>query len=117
MTTSIEKWEQWDDCTIYKTSCSCGMHEISFWVGVSEMCEEVYDLTLNMKVASTYPYTWPSSKKWYRRILCRIKGALQLLFYDNIVYEESFIFNGEQHIQDFIDALNEGIEHIKKKKD
>ena len=47
------------------------------------------------------------------RMVNRIKMALRIIFIGRVKLSSSFMFRGERHIQQFIDALEEGREKLK----
>ena len=51
---------------------------------------------------------------WFKRIWKRIKCSIKVLFTGYVELEESFIIQGEEQINDFIKALEEGRAHIMK---
>ena len=111
MTTSIEKIKEYDDLIIYKTNCDCGDHVLTFTL---EFKRDLHWLTLYTHMQTPYHYRY-YCESWYSRLFYRFINSIKLFLGYPMEYEDYFLFKDEQHIQDFIDALNEGIEHIKSK--
>jgi hypothetical protein len=53
--------------------------------------------------------------KWYKNLWHRVKMATKCLLFGYIDVEESMIIRGTDHINSFIEALEEGKEKIKRK--
>jgi len=52
----------------------------------------------------------PVSNFWYR-----LKKAIRLVFTGYLEMNESFLYDDEEHINDFLFAIKEGIEYVTKK--
>ena len=91
---------------VFKTSCLCSSdeHDLTIWIDKDEgFATEIF-----FNVIGPYPYSWcednPLITFWHR-----IKGALRILFTGRIVYQECFMFRDKEHVQDFVNALQEVI--------
>jgi len=111
LTTTIEKVKEFDDLVIYETNCECGDHVLTF---ILEFEKNLPWLTLYSNMATPYHYRY-YGEPWYSRLFYRFFNSIKLFMGYPIEYEDEFLFRDEQHIQDFIDALHEGIKHIKEK--
>lgn len=110
--TSVEKVKEFDDLVIYKTNCECGDHVLTFTL---EFEKDLPWLTLCLNMSTPYHYRY-YRESWYSHLFYRFYNSIRLFFGYPMEYEDSFLFKDEQHIQDFIDALKDGIEHVKSKK-
>ncbi len=105
----IEELQSDKNYIYYKTTCSCQSHDMTLCL---EHDKEINILTLYTKVTGPAPYYYKNDP-WHKSLWNRIKCASKILFNGEIDYQEEFIFRGEQHIQDFIQALQEGLIRIK----
>ena len=52
--------------------------------------------------------------KWYQKLWKRIKTAVTLIFGGYPQVHDSFLFNGPKAIEDYIEALQTGLNKLKK---
>jgi len=99
-----------DRSVFYKVDCACGDDEdiLTFEL---EVDEEYLTLTTYQKLMWSSYWGFPN---WFIRVWSRIKKAFVVLFTGEINVEGSIILSGEEHIQSFIDALEEGKQYVKK---
>lgn len=98
----------------YKIDCDCGSDEHATTI------EMEYDKSMN--ILSIHFYKEVSYSAWsfwkdddffgkvkdaYRIIIRRIKGSIKVLFTGHLPMSDEFILINEQHINDFIEALQE----------
>jgi len=110
----IMQTEDFGDSVFYRATCACGIddHDLAL---ILEFDEDLPDMvTLVMFKDLVYASYWEDSL--WGRFKKRILGTLRMLFTGYIKVEESFIFQGERQIDEFINALQEGMEKIKKVK-
>jgi len=94
----------------YKVICECGNCDMDL--------ELEYDPEINFIElyffkdisALDYDYSW----NIFKRIYWRIKTALKILFKGRIYMDGSLTIRSEQHINDFIFALQEGQKKLKE---
>ncbi len=113
---NVMKTDEFKDSIYYRAACNCGSNE--------------HDVTIEFKIDKDIPSmlflnfhkntAW-SSSDWGKLNLIssiwrRVKCSLRMLFTGYVELEESFIIQGEEDIDAFIDALKEGKKLIKKKR-
>ena len=113
ITYRVMKTNEFKDSVFYKIECDCGSddHQITLELCHDEDLPELIDLIIYKKLG--WSIYWSADKNLFTRLWKRITGALTLLFKGYVEVEESFIFQGEEHIQSFLNAINEGISKIK----
>lgn len=115
---------------IFRTSCDCEApeHVLTLRLYLEEYLpkkelepELILWMTQNIEVIFDH-YTL--SDNWFKiawarvvRYYQRFKGCIKLFFTGYLEAEGCFICQGEDHIQDIIDALKEGREELIKEKD
>ena len=110
----MNKWQFKDKTSVmYKVSCSCGGGDecdITF-----EFNNDFGDLTLNF-YKSVYLYNpHRNADKWWEHILKiihNIKNSIKVLFGSRMTFEGDMMIQEEEHIADFIQALDEGKDYI-----
>ena len=105
------KTEEFKDAVYYRVACSCGSdeHDVTLELEKDSVFE---DLTLTFYKKIYYTSHWKPN--FFSRLWIRIKGVIKLLFTGYIELESDFILQGEEHIDSFIKALEEGKHLIKK---
>ena len=97
-------------CVYYKLDCSCGddSHIITF-----SLDRDMNDisLTMNQNIAWSSYY---GRDNWFGRIWQRIVNAFKVLFFGYLEGEATLSLNGEEHVQAFINALEEGKSYVKE---
>lgn len=107
----------------YRAECSCGSDNHSHVIEISQDPFDTKHSILEMTFYSTQVDKdwWKLPDKNHRFALSnmwwafkrRIKCAFNILFFGYFETEVNFMFHGEDQIQDYINALNEGIERVK----
>lgn len=113
--TSIMKTREYPDSVFYKAECSCGSHDKRLILELDE--DGIMSLTIYVDMgfydASDHKNIFfDFFKRWWKRI----KMASSILFLGRAEFEEDFIFHGERAIEDYIIALDLGLEKLKKTK-
>jgi len=88
-------------------------HDVILELEIDEDIDNMIFLNFWKKIY--WSANWKSNDNWFRNILFRIKGALKILFFGYLEFQEDFILEGEEHIDSFINALKEGKQFIKNK--
>lgn len=107
------KTNEFKDAIFYRVACDCGSdeHDLHFeFEKDSEIPEMIFLNFYKKLVWSSY---WGDNDKWYKNFWLRIKGATKMIFKGYVEVEESFILRGEDHIDSFIEALEEGKQYMK----
>ena len=99
----------------YKVECACGGdgHNLSILFEYNK--DTPGWCYINFEKQLVWSSFW-GSNKWYGNLWKRITGACKILFTGYIEVSESFILDGEKHIESFIAALREGQNKIKEYK-
>lgn len=113
---NVMKNKEFDDSIYYTVACSCGSdeHNATIEFGFDKDVPDMIFLNFYKNVA------WCSSwgnRNFFSQIWYRISGSLKMLFTGYIELEESFLIEDELSIDGFIEALQEGKEYIKRKKE
>ena len=108
------KTEEFDDAIYYRLPCSCGSNDHDVTLEFEHDKKFPGMLFLNLHKDLAWSSYWGDTN-FFQRIWRRIKTSLRLLFIGYIEVEESFIIQGEDHIDAFIEALNEGKQLMKNK--
>lgn len=103
-----------DEPTVfYKLDCTCSSddHILTF---ILEHDESMVSVCMNQQLSwsSYYGFNNIFGRTWRK-----IKAIIRLIFLDYIEVEGEVILQGEEHIQNFIDALEEGKEQVKKSRE
>lgn len=107
------KTNEFKDAIFYRVACDCGSDEHDLHLEFEKDPEIPEMIFLNFYKQLAWSSYWRDDDKWYKNIWCRIKGATKMLFKGYITVEESFILRGKEHIDSFIEALEEGKQYIK----
>lgn len=106
----VMKTEEFDDSVYYRIACGCGSDEHDTTI------EFEYDKDIPSMVFINFYKKLIWSSHWdgnfITRFWRRIIGALKILFLGYIEVEESMILRDKEHIDGFIEALNEGREYL-----
>jgi hypothetical protein len=111
---NIMKTDEFEDSIFYRAACSCGSneHDITIEFEIDEETPSM--LFLNFYKNIVWCPSWVNLNL-IQRIGSRIACSLKMLFTGYIELHESFIIEGEDDINDFIEALEEGKTYITKK--
>lgn len=112
---NVMKTDEFKDSIFYRAACSCGSneHDVTIEFEIDEDIPSMLFLNFHKKVA--WCPSW-SNLNLFQRIGSRIACSLEMIFTGYIELEESFIIQGEEDINSFIEALKEGKKLIKKKR-
>lgn len=107
----VMKLDEFKDSVYYRVACGCGSDEHGTTIEVE------YDKDLPGMVFVNFYKRLVWSSHWgnyniAERFWKRIKGALKILFLGYIEVEESLILRDKEHIDGFIEALEEGKQYI-----
>ena len=111
---NVMELNDYGDMVFYRVACACGSNDCD--------CDISLEYDKNIKTISMIFYKnlyWNdnySHKMFITRWLSRLKVSLKVLFTGHIKVNEEFLIQSEKHIDDFITALQEGKEKIKKNK-
>lgn len=136
---------QYDDCITYRIACSCGEPEHDIYMTVEldnsipsmmtlEFYKDVYYFDHYRKDVLWFDECikkFKSGKKkesikyfidntishFFKNLWYRLKKATRLVFTGYLKMNEDFLLEGEEHINNFIEILEEGKFFIKEKTD
>ncbi len=114
MSFRIMKTNEYGDATFYRASCHCTDPECDIALEL-EIVPDFDHINLNFYEDMIYASYWNSSN-WFSDKWIRIKGAVRLLLTGKIKLENSFVFEGQQHIEAFLEALTDGLKELVDKK-
>jgi len=106
-------WSYNDSENYYRATCSCGSADHNLDVNVELVTLEDKTKYLQL-VFNTNVYVHDEDEPWYRSIWWRIKAAFKILRSGWLEGNHDFIFRDERHINDFLDALQQGIDEVSK---
>ena len=107
------KTNEFKDSIFYRVACDCGSDEHDIHMEFENDPEIPGFIFLNFYKKLVWSSYWGDNDKWYKNFWLRIKGATKMIFKGYVEVEESFILRGEEHIDSFIEALEEGKQYIK----
>jgi hypothetical protein len=111
--TGVSKLKEWKGSSVmYKVNCACSGGE----------CDSMIDISfdkdfghIDVEFYKTIMWgTYYQKKWWWEKGWLRIKMATQILFKGFTEHEGSFMLEGEDHLNDFITALQEGRDKVKQ---
>jgi len=109
----VMKTSEFNDAVFYRAACSCGSDDHDLAIEF-ERDPKIPDMIfLNFYKDLAWSSYWGDTN-FFSRMWRRLKTSLRILFMGYIEVEESFILQGEEHIDSFIKALEEGKQFIKK---
>jgi hypothetical protein len=102
---------EFDNAIFYKAHCSCSLEEHEQTLVLEKIEEDIY-LQLYHKVFCTAFWCPISIPEQFKDYFIRIKLAFNMLIKGYVEYEGEFIFEDKQSIQDYINALQEGLNKL-----
>ncbi len=109
----VELLHKFNCANYYSSTCSCGSH----FIHVVVSCDEEFEL-LTLHTETRLGDWRYDDEDWFldkwKKFLFRVRSAIQILALGYIETEQEFIFEDENHAQDFVDAITEGIERMKE---
>lgn|GEM_PF-5165211 len=109
----VMRIQEFSNSIIYKIDCACGYDDHSIKMEIehdSEFADCIY-----LKFIKNVEWC-DKSDKWYNKILDRLKCALTVLLTGYIQTEEVFILQGNDHIDAFIEAIQNRHEKFPKER-
>ena len=119
---------KFDDSIYFKAMCDCGENSHIHTLELSKDGDDNFkEISLALYANVSYDYwneKFDSMEPWYNQIYMkifdywrRIKKAIVLIFTGYIKAEEYFMFQSEEQIRDYINALEEGIVYLNGKEE
>ena len=101
-----------DTSVWYKTSCACGANEHDCTIVVES--DKEHPLDVHMVFYKTISWAdYYGKDNFIARMVKRVQCALKVLFTGYIELEDEFLFHNEEHINNFIEAMQEGKETVR----
>jgi len=111
---NVMKTNEYDDLIFYRVACACGNNECDCDITI-EYDKSIKTISMSF-CKNLYWNDYYGHKIFITRWLSRLKASFKLLFTGHIKVNEEFLIQSEDHINDFITALQEGREKMKKNK-
>lgn len=113
---------EYDDTIFFKAQCSCtdAEDEQRLCMSYNRDLQQV-ELLISSNLSTEYApnsYTsgmWETISDWTKSLVFNCKQVYRLLTTGILTVEASFLFESEAQIQDYITALQQGLEKLKKK--
>ena len=106
----VMKMDEFNEAVFYKADCSCGSDDHITTIEM-EYDHRINDISLNFYKTIAWCSNW-GDENWFGRIWKRIKAATKILFTGYIDLEETFMIEGGEHLNTFIEALHEGKDKV-----
>lgn len=102
----VMKSSEFPDAVYYKVECDCGGDDHMATIEL-EYDKDLSDISMNFYKKVYWSSHW-GNYNWFERTWKRITAATKILFTGWIELEESFLIRGGDHLDTFIEALEEG---------
>ncbi len=109
---NVMKTSEYEKSITFRAGCECGSndHDATIDFEKDKEIPEMYFINFYKKIEwSCY---W-GNRNWYERQWKKVKAILTIIFKGYIEMEDSFIFRGDESVDSFIKALEEGKKHMK----
>ena len=107
----VMKISEFPDSVFYRAACSCGSSDHTVEIELEKDKEIPEMVFLNFYKDVAWCDYW-GNKNIFQRFWLKTKAVCRIIFTGYIHLEESFILQGEEQINEFIDALKEGKKHV-----
>jgi len=118
--TKVSLQGKYKDSIWYKLDCDCAAYDHNCMIEIEY--DTAFDI-INLGFYKTVSFDWWKHNLEYdgpfwrvKNYWNRIKKAFILLFTGEMEMEEFLIFTKEEHINDFIEAMQEGLEYCREAK-
>lgn len=106
--------EKFEDSIFYRSACACGNNEHDVVIEIE------HDKKFNLVLLNFYKtIAWCShwgDMNFFQRCWLKIKAITKILFTGYIELNETFLINNKQQIEEFLEAIKEGIQYVNKEK-
>jgi hypothetical protein len=121
ISTGISKMHKHENSISYVLSCHCASPDCAAIIDM-EFDKEyggIISITFYKEFYFFYPTTYTDEilekiKNWWKGIWWRISSAFKILFIGHIQISSDMTIDPEEHIDDFIKALQEGRDYCKE---
>ncbi len=106
---------EFPDLVVYRVGCDCGNqdHDISLRIEKDADSPSI-SLWIEGTLSIADWWYWEEKHHSFKRAWKRIKLAAQILFTGYAEVHRDMTMMDEEHIETFIEALQKGLEHIRK---
>jgi hypothetical protein len=104
--------EKFKDSIYYRVSCDCGQPDCDLQVELERDEDFPSMIFLNIYKNLLFSAHWHNDG-WFKIQWAKIKAIFRIIFFGYIEVNEGFILKGEEHIECFIQALQQGRNYLK----
>ena len=111
----VMKTNEFEDSIYYKIACSCGSgkHDVTIEFEIDKKIPNMVFLNFYKDVAWCAHWGSPS---FLETVWLKTKAVFRIIFTGYIELNESFVLEGDKHIKEVIEVLEEGYDYIKAEK-
>jgi hypothetical protein len=107
----IMETNEFKNSVFYRASCDCCMPNHDLVIEIS--ADDWPSMAITLTAKYEHSIYW-GRLNWFQRQWKRITGALRILFLGRLKVEYEFMIIDDDHINAFIEALQEGRQRIKQ---
>ena len=112
---NVSKLSEYEDAVFYRVNCSCMGEDCDLTLEM-EYDKKCNCIDLNIYSDLKWSAYWGSPYcKWYSILWRKIKAVIRLLFIGHIEVSEGILIQDKEHIDAFIEALQEGSKKLERK--
>jgi len=106
------KLSEFDDAVYYRLACGCddNFHDTTIELEYDKEFNSIY---LHFYKNEDVVDTW-ENLSWFSKLKLRIQKAYRILIHGYFSYESDIIIKNEEHIKSFIEALQYGLDKLRK---
>lgn len=108
----VMKTNEFEDAVYYRVACSCGSNEHDVAIEFEINKETPNMLFINFYKDMEWCSHWGSTN-FLQRIWLKTKAIFRIIFTGYIELNEALILNGDEHIKELIEVLEEGYNYVK----
>jgi len=110
----VMKLSEFDNAVYYRLACGCDadFHDTTIELEYDKELNKIY---LHFYRREDVVDTW-QDLSWFSRLKVKIKKAYHILVHGYFSHEFDIIINDEEHIGSFIEALQYGLDKLKRNK-
>ena len=101
------KVHEFEQSVFYRTSCDCGSNDCDLTIEIEYDKDFPDMLFLYLHKQLNWSAYW-NSDSWLNEQLKKLKAIYRIIFWGYVEVEESFVFKGIDHIDNFINAIEDG---------
>lgn len=112
---------EYSDSVFFRASCSCGDSDCDQHLCLELLQEKDENLIvqnevqLGIETKIKFMENWADwENRWHRVLWRRLIAAFRCIFKGYLEFDTWFVFDGKEAIRDYIDALEYGLERLKR---